>query len=385
MSTPPKTPTVVIARVLRSLGLTQGGDFRVTGDYRNGERIGTYVLPLTRHADETITANADEIERLAAESPFPFRVSVRYPSGDRPMTTVANYGSRVRDEAPATEEAPADPAPASEGTPETEPDPDPEIPADGSPSAGYFKGARVRAWGQRRADALGWSPRQAHLVAMAGTAGLSYDKAGVLRDRPRPGWAGTAVDEARLTPLVKAGFISVTEPYVPGHKQVGLTVDGVQALFLWRVYRPAPAVKDRREEREPLRPLIGGEYAARRDQAAAEDRRRREAERAALYAALEEMHAWEAWEDTRWKVWSTIHGITHRLGRRVPPGWMPTAEEIEEHRLAPDLVASLHADALRPRPKPRLPKSAPARPLDVIPLPAVPAEIEQLGLFAEAS
>ncbi|MFB7574690.1 hypothetical protein [Streptomyces sp. NPDC056165] len=87
----PSSPTVAIARVLRDLGLTQGRgcDFRVTGEYRNGERIGTYVLPLTRHADEVIAEHADEIERLTAETGWAFRVLVRYPSGDRPMTVVA--------------------------------------------------------------------------------------------------------------------------------------------------------------------------------------------------------------------------------------------------------------------------------------------------------
>ncbi|MGA5497744.1 hypothetical protein ACPCSP_25610 [Streptomyces cinereoruber] len=383
---PPKTPTVAIARVLRGLGLTQGRgcDFRVEGDYRNGERIGTYVLVLTRHADETIAAHADDIERLTGESGWAFRVSIRYLSDTgRPTTSVANYGDRVRQEPPA---AAPEPEPVAAADPEPTPDtadepPAPEVPEPGSPSAGYFAGARVRAWGRQRANALHWSGSQAYLVAAAATAGLSYDKNGVLRDRPRPGWTGTPVDETRLAPLVKAGFIAVTEPYGPGSKQVGITRDGAEALHLWRIYRPTPVDKDRKQEREPLRPLLGGEYAARRDQAAAEDQRRREAEREALYAALEELHAWEAWEDARWKVWATVNGITHRLGRRAPSGWMPTAEEIELHRLAPDVVAGLHADALRPRRKPELPKTTPARPLDVTPLPAIPAEAEQLDLF----
>uniref|UniRef100_UPI00117CBA2A hypothetical protein n=1 Tax=Streptomyces griseus TaxID=1911 RepID=UPI00117CBA2A len=96
-STPPRTPTVAIARVLRSLGLTQGSDFRVTGDYSNGERTGTYVLVLSGKARDLIAAQADEIERLSAETPYPFRVSLRYLGGPRPMPSVANYGSRIRD------------------------------------------------------------------------------------------------------------------------------------------------------------------------------------------------------------------------------------------------------------------------------------------------
>lgn len=95
MTTTPRTPTVAIARILRALGLTQGKDFRVTGEYCNGERTGTYVLTLTRRADETIAARADDIEKVSEEGAYPFRVSVRYPSGDRPMTGVANYGNKA--------------------------------------------------------------------------------------------------------------------------------------------------------------------------------------------------------------------------------------------------------------------------------------------------
>lgn len=99
-----KRPAVAIARVLRSLDLRQGagGDFRVTGDYRNGERIGTFVIALTRHADETIAKNADEIERLSGAEGWSFDVSVRYYNGKpRPITRVANFGPRVRHQEPA--------------------------------------------------------------------------------------------------------------------------------------------------------------------------------------------------------------------------------------------------------------------------------------------
>lgn len=383
---PPTTPTVAIARVLRGLGLTQGQgkDFRVDGEYRNGERIGTYVLSLTRHADETIAAHADDIERLAGATGYAFRVSVRYCDRGRPMTTVANYGRRVRETPPAQaaiEEPPiAEPEPAPAVGPTSEPTAAAGPPA-GSTAARFLKGAHERAWGRQRAQALGWSERQAYLVASAATAGLSYDSEGVLRDRPRPGWPGKPIDEGRLGPLIKAGFLVVTEPYGPGSTRISATADGVEALRLWRVYRPAPAAKDRKEEREPLKPLIGGEYAARRDQAAAEDYRRRNAEREAMYAAFEELHAWEARDEARWKAWATVQGITHRLGRRVPAGWVPTAEEIERHRLDPDVVADLRAEAARPTPKPEIPAGTRARPLDLPPLPAVPDEMEQLRAF----
>ncbi|WP_327419356.1 DUF6884 domain-containing protein [Streptomyces sp. NBC_01233] len=106
--TAPRTPAVAVARELRHLGLTQGAgkDFRVAGHYANGERTHTYVLLLTRHANEVVAANADLIEERTAEGPFPFRVSVRYFGTDRPTASVANAGDRVR-ETPATAEEPA--------------------------------------------------------------------------------------------------------------------------------------------------------------------------------------------------------------------------------------------------------------------------------------
>ncbi|WP_199570564.1 hypothetical protein [Streptomyces murinus] len=380
-TTPPKSPTVAIARVLRSLDLAQGrgGDFRITGEYRNGERIGTYVLPLTRHADETVAAHADEIERLAAETGFPFRVSVRYPSGDRPMTSVANYGDRVRDVAPA---------PAAEAAPEpAEPSvtPVPELPPAGSTASRFLEGARERAWQSQQVRALGWSAGQADLMTAAGSAQLLFDRDGVLRHYPRPGWAGHAIADGRLDPLVKAGFLVVTEPYGPGSKRVSTTVDGRDALLLWRRWRPAPVVKDRKEDRAPLRPLLGGEEATRRGAAFAEDQRKREAERAALYAAFEELHAWEERDERLWKVWARVQGITYRLGRQRPAGWVPTPEEIAEHHLDPAAVAELRAEAGCPVSKPELPKSSPLRPVELPPLPAAPDEVEQLGLFGDVA
>ncbi|MFB7113488.1 hypothetical protein [Streptomyces sp. NPDC056291] len=138
----PSSSTVVIARVLRGLGLTQGcgGDFRVAGEYRSGERIGTYVLPLSRHADEVIAEYADEIERLADETGYTFRVSVRY-HGDRqpPWPTTARAYSRPR---------PSRPPPRSPRRPRPRPalaEPAPEShPAD-PVAARFLEGARERA------------------------------------------------------------------------------------------------------------------------------------------------------------------------------------------------------------------------------------------------
>ncbi|MFJ3249110.1 DUF3560 domain-containing protein [Streptomyces sp. NPDC086782] len=108
------TPSIAIARALRRLGLTQGKgkDFRVEGQYRNGERISTYVLTLTQHADETIAAHADDIERWTSEDGgWAFTVSVRYPDGKpRPFTTISNGPvERVREEPPAQPQPEAQP------------------------------------------------------------------------------------------------------------------------------------------------------------------------------------------------------------------------------------------------------------------------------------
>lgn len=390
--TPPSTPTVAIARVLRDLGLTQGRgcDFRVTGEYRNGERVGTYVLLLTRQAKDVVAARADEIERLADESGFVFRVSVRYFDGkSRPMCTIANYGSRVRDTPPVVEEPPAAPdAPASEPTPTPAPQPEPAPEPEPAPSCpvtpGYLEGARERVRQQARANALGWSDRQAYLVASSATAALSYDNNGVLRDRPRPGWPGARVDEARLAPLVAAGFIVVTQPYGPTYTRVSITADGRDALYLWNVYRPTPVVKDRKEEREKLRPLVGGEEEERRGLAFAEANRKRQADMDVFYAALEKVHAWEERHDRMWAAWARVSDITYRLGRNVPAGWVPTQEEIDLHRLDPAVVATLRAEAAHPTARPEVPRPRAHRREELPPLPAVPDEQEQLSLFAAA-
>lgn len=384
-STPPRTPTVAIARILRGLGLVQGDDFRVTGDYRNGERIGTFVLALSRHADETIAAHADEIERLANEGPFAFRVSVRYPSGDRPMTGVANYGSRVREEPPAPAEPTApEPAPEPEAV-EPEPESAPELPPAGSVASKFLEGARERAWGRQRARALGWSTAQADLMAAAAAIQLQYRQDGVLRYFPRPGYAGQPVAEGRLTPLVNAGLLVISEPFGPGYKRVSVTADGREALHLWRVYRPTPAMKGPRMDREALHPLLGGELATSQSAAADEQHRHRLAHREAMYAAMDELHAWEARDERLWNVWARVQDIAHRLGRSRPVGWVPTDEEIETHRIDPGLVAELRAEAGRPTPKPQLPTTPALPPRELPPLTVAPDDVEQLDLFTAAS
>jgi hypothetical protein len=108
------TPTVAIGRILRGLGLKQGHDFRVRGQYQgrgaDRERIGTYVVVLSKQADQTVADRADEIEQLSADAGHTFRVSIHFTTGGRMWTWVANYGQRTRDAAPVAT-ADADGAP----------------------------------------------------------------------------------------------------------------------------------------------------------------------------------------------------------------------------------------------------------------------------------
>lgn len=93
---PAKTPGVAIARVLRGLGLKQGSDFRVKGEYKNGERTGTRVVVLGRSVNQTVADNANLIEQQAAEAGFPFNVSVYFTPSGIMWVHVANYGKRTR-------------------------------------------------------------------------------------------------------------------------------------------------------------------------------------------------------------------------------------------------------------------------------------------------
>jgi hypothetical protein len=97
-------PSTAVARILRHLGLKQGSDFRVKGQYKgsgaNRERIGTYVAVLTKEADQVVADHADEIEQMAANAGHSFRVSIHFTAGGRMWTWVANYGQRTRDAAP---------------------------------------------------------------------------------------------------------------------------------------------------------------------------------------------------------------------------------------------------------------------------------------------
>lgn len=93
---PAKTPGVAIARALRGLGLKQGADFRVRGEYRNGERVGTSVTVNGPAANQLVADHADRIEQLVAAAGFHFNVSIHFTPSGMVWVHVANYGQRTR-------------------------------------------------------------------------------------------------------------------------------------------------------------------------------------------------------------------------------------------------------------------------------------------------
>lgn len=357
---PPRTPSVAVARVLRDLGLTQGPgkDFRVEGAYRGGERVGTWVSALTRHADETIAARADEIERRLAVGPFPFRVSVYYEGKPRPHTIIANHGERVRQEPPpgtgraAVLEVAAPPAPAED--------------------------PKERALQRRQAKALGWSNGQADIMAAAAAGRLYCYPNGSLRDVAVPGQPGRTVADRRVHQLVTVGLVVEGEPDGSGRRPVRVTGDGRRALMVWKRWCPVPRTQEE-EEKWALRPLIGGEQAGRwARRARAEEAARRE-HTEAFAAAAERQRAWDDREGRMRAAWARVEGIRNPCARR-PAGWVPTGEQAAEHRLDPAVLEELRADPSDPQPRPELP-SDPGRQADEQP-PLVPVEPdEQLNLF----
>lgn len=101
-----KTPTVAIARVLRGLGLKQGADFSVRGNYVAGERTGTFVTLFGATARRTVADHADAVEAaVLLDGGFWFRVSLTYGSNDNPWPMIANYGERVREADPTAVKA----------------------------------------------------------------------------------------------------------------------------------------------------------------------------------------------------------------------------------------------------------------------------------------
>ncbi|WP_019061733.1 hypothetical protein [Streptomyces prunicolor] len=376
------SPSVAIARALRRLGLDQGrgGDFRVTGEYRNGERICTYVVTLTQHADETIAEHADDVERWVSEDGgWAVRVSIRYcDDKPRPWVDVSNGpGERIRETppaAPAVLEEAAQPEPVEDAAPPVAAPPTPAAPQDLDP--------KERRLQEAQAFALGWSPGQAELAVSAAAGQLRIDPDGSLRHVPVPGRAGQRLADYRLKPLVQAGFVVVGALDVLGRRPVNVTADGRRAVTVWKRVQPKPVPKNRKEELfDRLQPLIGGEEAVRRAKALREEEARRRADRDRFYAVLDELHAWEERDERLSDVWAGVQGMTYRLGRRRPAGWVPTEEEIAEHHLAPDVVAELRADAANPQPRPELPSVRCNPPEELPPLDANTEAPEQLDLF----
>jgi hypothetical protein len=174
-TTPPaKTPSIAIARALRRLGLTQGKgkDFRVEGEYNKaGERVRTYALLLTGHADETVAARADDIERWVSEDGnWAVTVNVRYSDAGRPHCTISNGAvEKVREEPPAPptaepapEPVPAEPAgetealedPAQPDSPAPEPQGEEPPPSKGSLTITHTRAEGTLLTGSRKGDGV---------------------------------------------------------------------------------------------------------------------------------------------------------------------------------------------------------------------------------------
>ncbi|MFF6801092.1 hypothetical protein [Streptomyces sp. NPDC012616] len=373
------SPTVAIARVLRRLGLVQGrgGDFRVTGWYRNGERDHTYVVLYGHHAAEVCAAHADDIERaVQADGGWCFRVSVRYFS-ERPTVSIANAGERIRETPPAPPaalEEPAQPEPADEPEPveESEPAAEPTPPVEDRREARLQRG---------QAAALGWATAQAELVASAAAGQLRIDPDGSPRYLPVPGWAGQRLADGRLAPLVKAGFLVIGEPDTFGSRRVDVTADGRRAVMVWKRWRPTPVAKDRAQEREQLRPLRRGQEQERRHRWLREQEEQREVEWKVYSEALDRLHAWEKREERMAKAWATVNDLAYAYLHKRPAGWVPTEQEVAEHQLAPEVVADLRAEAVSPQPQPELPRLSFGRGEGPPPLKADAEAPEQLDLF----
>ena len=90
-----KTTSVAVARVLRSLGLKAGTDFKV----RTGRR-GTSVVLTNDIVRRTVVDHADYIESaVEADGGWHIHVGITY-EGSTAVPSVANFGGRVREAAP---------------------------------------------------------------------------------------------------------------------------------------------------------------------------------------------------------------------------------------------------------------------------------------------
>ncbi|MEU0770612.1 hypothetical protein [Streptomyces albogriseolus] len=137
-----KTPTIAISRALRAIGLKQGKDFKVEGRYsgkgKNRERVATDVLVLGREAEDKVAEHADAIEAATkADGGWVFNVSVYYLDGKpRPVTSISNAGSRVR-------QTPPDADPVAGGVTVA---PEPVRPEPGEGTAKAYMAGRLHAY-----------------------------------------------------------------------------------------------------------------------------------------------------------------------------------------------------------------------------------------------
>ncbi|MEV6565896.1 hypothetical protein [Streptomyces kronopolitis] len=76
-----------------------------------------------------------------------------------------------------------------------------------------------------------------------------------------------------------------------------------------------------------------------------------------------------------------MQGITYRLGRKRPAGWVPTPEEAQQHGIDSMLVEELRAEAECPQPRPTMPHADPLRARE---LPPLPAELREGRLLVTA-
>ena len=91
-----KSPSTAVARTLRDLGLQQGTDFQVKGDYARGERFGTRVALIGRNATQVVLDHADDIESMTSAEGFPFYVSIYRVVSGSDWAWISNSGVRER-------------------------------------------------------------------------------------------------------------------------------------------------------------------------------------------------------------------------------------------------------------------------------------------------
>lgn len=230
------TPTVAIARILRGLGLKQGHDFRVRGQYQgrgaDRERIGTYVVVLSKQADQTVADRADEIERLSADAGHSFRVSIHFTTGGRMWTWVANYGQRTRDAAPvATADADGAPLDSSSRKRATDLGLKVATTAGTDQRAADFQGGTVP--GHRRADTISQLAPASEQQAAAGVVdGLAAKLPKLKLGAPRPAFP---LPDTETSGQLAQGAADISRhvaaSVLDAHPYDGLTQKRVGALY----------------------------------------------------------------------------------------------------------------------------------------------------------